>query len=160
MSLKEELSLPSYPETVASCTCLNLRKASRAISHVYDEILQPTGLRGTQVSLLMTVAREETSTMTQLADLLVTDLTTLSRNLKVLERDGLVVAEPGRDRRVREIKLTAQGRAALEQALPLWRQAQAYIKEHLGLDQWRGLISHLVQVAELSTPARDRASSR
>ncbi|BDI29208.1 transcriptional regulator [Capsulimonas corticalis] len=160
MSIKEELALPSYRETVASCTCLNLRKANRAISHVYDEFLQPTGLRGTQVSLLMTVAREETSTMTQLADLLVTDLTTLSRNLKVLERDGLVKAAPGQDRRVREITLTAEGRAALERALPLWRQAQAYIKEHLGLEQWRGLISHLVQVAELTSPSRANAATR
>ena len=158
MSSREDPPALPGAEVVAACTCLNLRKASRAVSHVYDEFQQPAGLRAAQFSLLMTVLREGTATMTGLAERHVYDLTTLSRNLKLLERDGLVQIAAGRDRRVREISLTDTGREAVERALPLWEQAQAYIKETLGLDQWQSLIAHLSRTASLTGPKREGLS--
>lgn len=110
----------------AGCLCFRARRVSRTITRLYDEALRPVGLQATQLTLLNAIAMggDAGNLMPAMADVLAMDPTTLSRNLKPLENDGLVAIErsPG-DRRVRVAKLTAAGRAKVAEALPLWQAA-------------------------------------
>ncbi|NJM34246.1 MAG: winged helix-turn-helix transcriptional regulator [Rhodomicrobium sp.] len=108
------------------CLCLHVRRAARALARRYDEALKPAGLTNGQFSLLMSLNRPEPPTMGQVAAVLDLDPTTLTANLKPLQRRGLVeIAADGKDKRNRRIGLTEVGREALAAALPLWRAAQA-----------------------------------
>lgn len=135
-----------------SCTCFHLRQAARAVTRVFDETLAPAGLRATQFSLMMVLAHLETATVSELAQALIMDRTTLSRNLKPLEQGGWIRTAPGRDRRTRTLSLTARGRKALEKALPLWEQAQNAVLKRLGKPRWSGLMEHLGAAASLLNP--------
>ena len=126
-----------------TCACFNLRKASRRVTQLYDEILQPSGLLATQFTLLVAIALAGSVTITHLAEELVMDRTTLTRNLKPLERQGLIEIAPGQDQRTRVVTLTASGREALVKAIPLWEQAQASVVEGLGQNRWSTLLSNL-----------------
>ncbi len=123
-------------EVAQNCLCLNIRQATRIITQVYDECLQPSGLRITQFNLLVAVALAQEMPLTRLAEMMVLDRTTLARNLKPLERQGLLTIEAGEDRRVHLIGMTAHGRQVLEEALPCWRHAQELVKARLGQKEW------------------------
>jgi DNA-binding MarR family transcriptional regulator len=128
---------------LAACTCANLRKAARVVTQVYDAALQPTGLRATQFTLLATLANLGDAPLTQLAEALVMDRTTLTRNLKPLVRKGLIRIEHEADKRVRMVSLTGTGRNAFEDARPRWEQAQSRIFESLGQERWSGFLEDL-----------------
>ena len=130
-------------KAVRTCACFNLRKAARAVTQLYDEVLAPSGLRGTQFSVLAVISAAGPATMTDLADTLVMDRTTLTRNLKPLLDRGLVERGEGEDRRQRPIAITPAGRDALGQALPLWEKAQARIAGGLGAARWEGMVKDL-----------------
>jgi len=132
------------------CACGNLRKAARAVTQVYDEVLRPTGLRVTQFGILGATKAMEPVTLTRLADATVTDRTTLTRNLKLLEKRGLIRVQMGNDRREREVTLTAQGREALVSGLPLWQKAQTRVIQGLGEEQWNALRDGLSAVVSLA----------
>jgi DNA-binding MarR family transcriptional regulator len=137
-------------KTVATdCTCLNLRKASRVITQLFDQVLQPSGILANQFTLLAALSVAQSVSITRLAQELVMDRTTLTRNLKPLEREGLIRIEPGQDQRVRVVSLTKKGRAALAKALPLWQQAQTKVIEELGQDRWQTLLSYLSDTVSL-----------
>ena len=103
---------------VSTCTSLNLRKAARAASQFLESYLAPLGLHTGQFGILSHVAKAGTITMTRLAESLALDRTTLTRNLQLLQRDGLVEIVSGQDKRVREITLTPLGTDKLAQAIP------------------------------------------
>ncbi|GAB4144918.1 MAG: oxidation-sensing regulator MosR [Cyanobacteria bacterium J069] len=145
--------LPELGQVVNSCACFNLRKAARVITQHYDEILKPSGLLITQFTILVAIALVGSGTISELAERLVMDRTTLTRNLKPMMREGWVEAQPGQDQRTRVISLTAQGEAALAIALPLWQQAQQNVEDGLGEQRWNTLLSHLEE-----TTARFRES--
>ena len=119
----------------SGCTCLRLRKASRCVSQIYDQHLQRHGLTITQYGLLAHLSRLDGISIGTLAEKLIMDPTTLTRNLRPLEREGLVVlaADP-RDRRSRRLHLTDHGRTTLAQAKPAWVEAQRQIEAALGTD--------------------------
>jgi DNA-binding MarR family transcriptional regulator len=119
--------------TPSSCTCLRLRKASRRVSLFYDQHLEPYGLTITQYGLLGHIKSLDGIGIGPLAEKLVMDPTTLTRNLRPLERKGFVVmpADP-RDRRSRCLHLTEAGRQAFEAARPGWNAAQHEIARVLG----------------------------
>ncbi|MCC7049347.1 MAG: winged helix-turn-helix transcriptional regulator [Alphaproteobacteria bacterium] len=126
MSAFEALSFATTPGVRDACLCLHVQRAARAVARRFDEALRPAGLTNQQFSLLMALNRPVPATMRGVATLLAMDRTTLTANLKPLERRGLVkVAVDPADRRGRLLALTAAGRAALAKALPHWRQAQA-----------------------------------
>jgi DNA-binding MarR family transcriptional regulator len=102
-----------------------VRQAMRRISEFYDAVLSPAGLRATQFSILSLVAAHREPSINRLARALDLDRTTMGKNLKPLERDGLVaVGRAAADRRSRVLTLTEAGWARLRQAQPLWRDAQ------------------------------------
>lgn len=122
------------PETgLALCTCLRLRKAARRVSLIYDQHLEPLGLTVTQFGLLAQLNAFDGIGIGDLAEKLIMDPTTLTRNLRPLERDGLVVftADP-HDRRARRLHLTQRGRDAFDAARPAWRRAQRQVEESFG----------------------------
>lgn len=125
----------------AACACFNLRRASRAVTQLYDAALRPTGLRSTQFSLLTMVRGFGTVRITQLALAAGMDHTTLGRNLRPLARAGFIRSHSGRDARVREVSLTTRGRRVLAPALALWERAQAQLGSRLGRAGFRKLLA-------------------
>ena len=136
-----------------NCSCFALRKAARAVTQMYDQALKPSGLRATQLSLLFTAERAGAVSTGELAEQLVMDRTTLTRNLKPLLDRGLLKRVVGADRRRRPIAITAKGRAALARALPYWREAQARMTGRLGRARWGRLIGDLRDTVDLVNQA-------
>ena len=136
-----------------SCVCYNLRRAARATTRLYDDFLRPSGLRSTQYSMLMVARVLGPVTLTKLAEMTVTERTTLTRNLTILEKKGLIVVEPGKDRRERQVSITERGLEVLMEAVPLWEAAQAHIEQGLGVDRMDNLLKDLSEIISLS---RDR----
>jgi DNA-binding MarR family transcriptional regulator len=127
-----------WRQVLQECGSFNLRKASRVVTQLYDEILQPTGLRSTQVVVLVTLAAEGEMSISRLARELVTSPSTLSRNLQPLERDGLIhTASKGRQGKL--VRLTTKGTEALEGAEPYWQRAQEKFVTLIGAQAWADL---------------------
>jgi DNA-binding MarR family transcriptional regulator len=140
------------------CACVRVRRASRALTRLYDESLRPVGLQSSQLSMLVAVATcgEEGVTIGALADGLVLDRTTLTRNLVPLEKAGLLrVARAPDDARVRLIFLTKKGERAIAAAFPLWERTQQHVREQLGGANADALREELGRVVALAArPAR------
>ena len=132
----------------ANCACFNLRKAARIVAQVFDQHLQPIGLKNTQFSLLRVASKQGPLSITDLAEQLVMDRTTLTRNLKPVERDGLIAVVAGKDARTRNVQVTRKGLKTLERALPLWEAAQTQVVEELGRTRWRSLLGDLQAVLQ------------
>ncbi len=126
-------------DVVQHCAFFKMRKASRVTTQVYDRFMKPAGLAPSQFSLMVALSFAGSISVSHLAEILIMDRTTLTRNLKPLEREGLVKIVPGSDRRTRAVSLTAAGKQKLSEALPLWEKAQEYMAECLGQRQWRML---------------------
>ena len=143
------LNTTELGQVVSTCACFNLRKATRVITQHFDESLKPSGLLITQFTILVAVAMAKAGTINELAERLVMDRTTLTRNLKPLEREGWLKSEPGQDQRTRVMSLTAHGEAALAKAFPLWQQAQSEVEQRLGPQRMNALLAHLVATTAL-----------
>jgi DNA-binding MarR family transcriptional regulator len=132
------------------CLSFALRRASRAVSQIYDHALMSSGLRSTQFNLLMGMSLHQAKTLTELALWLVMDRTTLTRNLKPLERAGLITGLATMDKRSKSYALTDKGHHLVAQALPLWHQLQHKI-DHMLEDHYRkNLIEKLNHLIEKS----------
>lgn len=132
------------------CACFNLRKAARAVTQLYEEVLRPTGLRVTQFALLSATRTLEPVPVRRLAKAVVMDRTTLTRDLKPLEKQGLVKLETGVDRRERWVTLTPRGHQALAAAFPLWEKAQTRVTKGLGQERLQRLLADLSAVVALT----------
>jgi DNA-binding MarR family transcriptional regulator len=125
MSKHEETSVP-YEVTIKvrdTCLCLHVQRAARTVARRFDIALRPLGLTNGQFSLLMSLNRPKPPGMASVAALLAMDRTTLTANLKPLERRGLVtVSVDEKDRRNRLMTLTPAGRALLASAVPVWKR--------------------------------------
>jgi len=127
----------------AMCTSLNLRKAARTATQFYDDALRGSGLKSTQFSLLAAASLAGTAPISRLAEEMAMDRTTLTRNLKPLEAEGLLQIVAGADRRVRNVTVTPEGDALLQKAAPMWRDAQTRMIDKLGDERWGELLRHL-----------------
>ncbi|CAG0979639.1 MAG: MarR family transcriptional regulator [Rhizobiaceae bacterium] len=125
MSKAESLSFATTIEVRDSCLCLHVQRAARALARRFDEAFRPIGITHGQFSLLMSLNRPQPARMREVSSLLAMDRTTLTANLKPLERRGLVAvsADPA-DKRGRLLVLTDTGRDLLAAAMPLWRRTQ------------------------------------
>jgi DNA-binding MarR family transcriptional regulator len=125
MSKADSLTFATTIEVRDSCLCLHVQRAARALARRFDDAFRPVGITHGQFSLLMSLNRPQPARMREVANLLAMDRTTLTANLKPLERRGLVeVAPDPADRRGRLLVLTDGGRGLLAEAMPLWRSAQ------------------------------------
>jgi DNA-binding MarR family transcriptional regulator len=134
----------------STCMGLHIRRASRILTQAYDAALRPTGLAVNQFTLLVAIYLSEPVSITQLAEGLFSDQTTTTRNVKLLEKQGLVATSPGSDRRIKLVSLTSDGKVLLDKALPLWEQVQAELKHQFGDQKWQALLSLLAEVTVLS----------
>ena len=129
-----------------ACTCALVRRSARRITQIYDAALQETGLRITQYSILANVDDRKDLSITDLAKLLAMDRTTLTRNLRPLQRDGLVELRDGPDKRSKALHLTANGREKLCVARPLWETTEASVRGVVTGDELTQLRSLLKRV--------------
>jgi DNA-binding MarR family transcriptional regulator len=115
-----------------ACLCLHVQRAARALARKFDEALRPVGLTHGQFSLLMSLNRPTPPDIGSVAELLAMDRTTLTANLKPLERRGLLqVKVDPQDKRGRRLLLTEAGRALLVAAVPVWKRTHAAIERSL-----------------------------
>ncbi|MCU9530131.1 MarR family winged helix-turn-helix transcriptional regulator [Pseudomonas mosselii] len=131
----------------SECICTHLRRAARGVSRHYDEALAGFGINVAQFSLLRQVLRLDRPSITCLAEAMGLERSTLGRNLKVLEADGLVRLAGGDDQRNRVVLLSEAGKACLDAAYPAWQQAQRQLVERLGESQRDELVRLLEQLA-------------
>ena len=126
----------------SACTCIKLRSLSRRVTQLYDQALSPSGLKVTQYSVIAHARRKDGSvgpTVSDLADALFTDRTTLTRNLKPLMDAGFIKVSSGADARCKAVCVTPAGEAAYQAARPLWKQAQVRMRNLAGDDQLAAL---------------------
>jgi DNA-binding MarR family transcriptional regulator len=115
-----------------TCLCLHLQRAARVVARKFDDVFRPFGITQGQFSLLMSLNRPAPPSIGSVADLLAMDRTTLTANLKPLERRGLVVVRVDEaDRRSRRLSLTPSGRALLVSAVPIWKRTHAALERQL-----------------------------
>src|SRR5256885_2298076 len=130
-----------------NCVCFNLRWVTRKVTQFFDAELRRHGIRPTQGSILRVLNAREHWSMAELSDWLGMDRTTLVRNLRPLQRDGLVQAGGGgRGNRV-ELAITPRGRKKIEECLPAWRLAQRAAVKTLGEQRWSAILSDLETAA-------------
>ncbi len=122
------------------CIGFGIRRASRLVTSHYDRHLAGAGLRSTQFTILNALKALEQVTVNELAEQLQTDRTTLTRNLRLLQRRDWVAMLPGKDRRTRMISLTGAGLAILEDAVDAWQTAQDILTARLGNARYRRLM--------------------
>jgi DNA-binding MarR family transcriptional regulator len=139
--------------SVQNCTCFNLRRVTRVITQCFDAELRQYGIRVTQTPILGALQAKSGWSMAELSDWLGMERTTLVRNLRPLQREGLVeISGGGRGGHV-ELAITAKGRAALSEMLPGWRSAQQRVVATLGPKRWSAILGDLEQAA---TKLKDR----
>lgn len=128
MSIRGDLPTAVTHMVRDTCLCLHLQRAARAVARHFDEALRPLELTNGQFSLLMSLNRPEPPSMGSVASLLAMDRTTLTANLKPLERRGLVkVTVDKADKRSRRLRLTPAGGALLAAAVPTWKRTHAVL---------------------------------
>src|SRR6476660_3694688 len=135
------------------CLCNALRRASRAVSRLYDEELRGVGLRTTQYSLLGHLSRAGKVRQRDLGGLTSLDETTLTRNLRPLIDSGWVAIDTGEDRREKLVRLTEAGAAKLRRARPAWERAQDRMRSRMPDGAWSGRLAALPDLARLADQA-------
>ena len=144
------LPMAKCKEIGQTCACFKVRKAARAVTKLYEEVLRSIGLRATQFSLLMATRVMGPVTVVKLAQATVVHRTTLTRNLQILEKRRLIEIKSGEDRREREVSLTPSGMEVLAKAVPLWEEAQDRVRQGLGAERMRNLLEDLSEMISLA----------
>ena len=137
-------SLPTLP-----CTCATLRRASRALTQLYDEAMRPVGLRSTQFTILQALSLAGEVSQRDLGQLLAMDSTTLTRTLEIMGEHGWIAKRRGQDRREWRMRLSKSGEAQLKRALPHWQKVQGQVRAQLGNE----LSDNLLKLADKVTNA-------
>jgi DNA-binding MarR family transcriptional regulator len=144
---------PASKDLIAPCACFRARGMARAITSLYDATLDSSGLRATQLAILAGIRAHGAVSMNTLAAELGIDPSTMTRTLSPMEREGFVASEPGEDRRVRELVLTARGHRKLAEAEKLWAKAQKTLRDRIGKERFERLLDDM---AEVMTVLRDQ----
>ena len=132
------------------CACNQLRRASRGITQLYEGALASSGLKATQLPILVAVGSAGDLSVSALADALALDRTTLTRNLKVLEDRGLLrTRESDDDARVRMVSLTLAGSDVLSNALLRWMEMQEVVEERFGRERLTALYEELEALGDV-----------
>jgi len=137
------------------CMCASLRRASRALTQLYDDALRPVGLRATQFTILQVLSMAGEVSQGELAQILAMDSTTLTRTLRIMGREGWIAERRGKDRRERLLRLAKAGRYQFDRALPCWEKAQAQLGRQLGEKRWHALMKLTNEVTTLVTTHKE-----
>jgi DNA-binding MarR family transcriptional regulator len=139
-----------------SCAAFNVRRTSRVVTALYDSALEPSGLSSTQVGILIAVAKSEPVPIGALAKILLTDHTTLTRNLALLSRRGLISVSARSTMRRRLVSLTFKGTAALARSIRRWRKIQTHFVGLFGESRWKGMQKALEELASIAVHLKVR----
>jgi len=131
------------------CASFNFRRTARAVTRLFDEALQETGIRSTQFAVLVGIAKEQPVPVGALGEVLALDSTTLTRSLRVLKNDGLIDISDRGVKRQRFLTLTAKGEQILARSLPAWRAAQTRFVKMIGDKHWGELRNELERIAHI-----------
>ncbi len=131
---------------VQNCTCFNVRRAARVITQFFDAEVGRHGIRPTQAPVLRALEAKDGWSMAELSEFLGMERTTLVRNLRPLQRDGLIRTKGGGRGGQVQLEITDKGRKVLAKLLPAWRAAQSKVVATLGEERWSAIISDLEQV--------------
>jgi DNA-binding MarR family transcriptional regulator len=141
--MPNELDLTS----AENCVCFNLRRVTRVVTQFYDAEMRRHGIRPTQGTILAALRAKESWSMAELSELLGMERTTLVRNLRPLQRDGLAQAAGGGHGNLVELSITNKGRKLIEKLTPAWKSAQSEAVKTLGEKRWSAILSDLKTVA-------------
>jgi DNA-binding MarR family transcriptional regulator len=137
------------------CMCASFRRASRALTHLYNAALRPVGLRATQFTILQVLSRAGEISQGQMGSILAMDSTTLTRTLRIMSRQKWIAERRGEDRRERLLRLDKAGRDQFRRALPAWEKTQAQLGRQVGDERWHHLLKLTNDVTNLSTKQGD-----
>jgi|SRR5579875_1951772 len=161
MSKRKTLPLATTLMVRDHCLCLHIQRAARAVARRFDTALRPLRLTSGQFSLLMSLNRSVPPTLGMVSSVLAMDRTTLTANLKPLQRRGLLrVSVDQADKRTRRAALTATGHALLIAAMPVWQKTNADVEKFLGrsrADELRAELRRLSQADEAVAASEPRS---
>jgi DNA-binding MarR family transcriptional regulator len=132
-----------------TCVAFNLRRANRLVTQAFDDALRPSGLKITQFSLLTAAYLQKNQNLNKLARVMGMDRTTLSRNLRLMEKNGLVDLEKGQDKREVRVCVTQLGLDKFRRAAPLWYRVQTFFTKGLGEEKWEAMLKDLRAIGAL-----------
>ena len=138
------------------CACATARHVARTLTQLYDTALTGSGLEAPQFALLMAIDQIGPCTQSALGERYALDKTTVSRNARWLERQGWVHVSIGKNRRERELTLTAEGRKRLAAAHPKWRKAQALLRSEMSGADWNAMFRAFRKITEAAHRAKHR----
>jgi DNA-binding MarR family transcriptional regulator len=160
MSSSDELSWGTTLHIRETCLCVRVQRAARALARHFDDALRPVELTHGQYSLLVALNQDEPPIMSEIAAALALDRTTLTANLKPLERRGLVkIAVDEKDKRSRRLIITAKGRATLKAAFPIWKAAHAVLDNAVGITRVDRLRADLRAIAQMESSSAEKAAA-
>ena len=151
ITIEEEKALITYVDINRIDFCFNFSAITRLITKLFDDALSPAEITSSQFTLLITLDSPEFSTMTQIAQLLSLDRTTLARNLAPLQRLDLIKQEPSADRRAKIFKLTSKGHDAIQTAFPLWEKLQYDLTQAFGPNKHLHMLSYISDLNNVLT---------
>jgi len=130
------------------CASLNFRRTSRIVTRLYDTVMQESGVRSTQFAILVGIVKLQPVDMGTLAKVLMLDSSTLTRSLRLLQKERMIAISKRSQMRRRFLKLTHSGQKALQRSLPLWRAAHQRFLAEVGADYWLKLRDELESIAK------------
>jgi DNA-binding MarR family transcriptional regulator len=144
-------STPTPPLPALPCLCANLRRASRALTQLYEDALRPLGLRSSQFTILQALSLTGEASQGRIGEILSMDSTTLTRTLAIMLRHKWLAERRGHDRRERLLRLTPAGKAHFRRALPIWEKVQSHVRMKWGEQPWNNFFQLTQQLSELVT---------
>ncbi len=135
-----------------NCACFNVRKTARVLTQEYDQSITPSGLKTTQFSALAVIRRLGPIMITDLAKAMEIERTSLTRNLKLIERDGFIKSRSGEDARSRIVEITEAGQEKLDEAQVLWQTVQSRVVEKFGEKRFEFLRDELEALRSVVQP--------
>ena len=151
MQVKSDSHSGSEPDLsgTSACAAYQFRRTSRAVARLYDAAIAPSGLRSTQFAILTAIAKLQPISMSRVGEILVIEPATMTRSLRLLQKDGLIEIAPRGVQRQRLLTLTLKAEKALAVAVPLWREAQARFLGSLGR-HWKEFQDELEHATEVA----------
>ena len=134
---------------IYSCVCSNLRKTTRVVTQAYDKLLQPTGIKITQYSMLVNIVRHKDISISKLGEVMLLNQTTVTRNVNLLKKTGYVkITKDIYDSRTKIISITDIGIEKINEVTPIWLQIQERIVNDIGKEKYKNFLETLKNIQE------------
>ena len=143
---KERYSPGDFEQIRSECVGSNIGRAARIVGRIYEEAFRDVGISSPQFALLVALQIDSGSSAGDIAEVLGSDPSTVSRNTELLVKRGLIRVEPGKDRRVRTYYLTDEGDRTIQSCVPRWKSAQRTALKQIGRANWRDIRKSLLKL--------------